>query len=95
MKIFDVVVNSSLSKCEQLYNVLLMIDCQQLTKGVSYLRQAVKKRESRFIRYAYRICKDDNGMWFYHSFRNIDEVGNEISLTDFINIIKPERTVTL
>lgn len=92
---YDVIVNKNLDKCEQLYNVLLMIDCQQLTRGVSYLREAVKKRESRFIRYAYRICKDDNGMWFYHSYRDADEVSNTISLTDFIKMVQPERTVTL
>lgn len=92
---YDVVVNNSLNKCEQLYEVLLMIDCQQLTRGISYLREAVKQREPRFIRYAYRICKDDYGMWFYHSYRDADEVSNTISLTDFIQMVKPERTVTL
>ena len=40
---YDVVVNSDLNKCEQLYNVLLMIDCQQMTHGVCYLRDAVEK----------------------------------------------------
>lgn len=92
---YDVVVNNSLNKCEQLYEVLLMIDCQQLTRGISYLREAVKKRESRFIRYAYRISKNDCGIWFYHSYRDADEVSNIISLTDFIKMVKPERTVTL
>ena len=92
---YDVVVNSNLNKCKQMYEVLLMIDCQQLTKGACYLRQAVEKRESRYIRYAYRVCKDVNGIWFYHSYRNTDEVSNAISLTDFINMFKPVRTVTL
>lgn len=92
---YDVVVNNDLNKCEQLYNFLLTINCQQLTKGVSYLRHAVEKRESGYIRYAYRVCKDNYGMWFYHSYRDADEVSNTISLTDFINILQSERTVTL
>ena len=94
MKIYDVVVNSNLDKCEQLYNALMMVDCKGLTKSASYLYRAVKKRVPEYIRYAYRIYVEDDGI-YYHSFRNIDEVRNEISLTDFINIIKPERTVTL
>lgn len=92
---YDVVVNSDLSKCEQLYRFLLVINCQQLTHGVVYLRQAVLERERRCIKYAYRVCREDTGTWFYHSYKNREEVRNEISLTDFIRMVKPERTVTL
>ena len=92
---YDVVVNNDLNKCEQLYNVLLAANCQQLTKGVCYLRDAVEKREQRYIRYAYRICKEYNGVLFYYSYKDREEVNYEISLTDFIKIIQPERTVTL
>ena len=95
MKIYDVVVNNDLTKCEQLYNVLLAANCQQLTNGVVYLRDAVEKREPRFIKYAYRISIEDNGVLFYYSYKDREEVNYGISLTNFIKTIKPERTVTL
>ena len=92
---YDVVVNNNLNKCEQLYNALLMVDCKLMTNGVVYLREAVKKREPKYIRYAYRIFME-NGVWFYYGYKNREKVGNNaISLTDFIQMIRPERTVTL
>lgn len=92
---YDVIVYSDINKCEQLYKVLSMVDCKGLFNNPCYLKQAVERRDPYCIRHAYRICKDDDGVYRYHSYRDVGEVSKGVSLTDFIKMVKPERTVTL
>lgn len=94
-KYYDVIVNNRLDECKQLYRILMMIGCQNLTRDSNYLKQAVIHKDLYCVCYAYRIYIDANGIYHYHSYRNSDEVYNGISLTDFIKMVKPERTVTL
>lgn len=98
MKVYDVIVDSKLNKCKQLYKALLMVDCQRMDSSYTcYLRNAVKKGQPHYVRYAYRICVHDSGIISYNSYRDSNEVSPEymISLTNFINVIKPERTVKI
>lgn len=94
-KYYDVIVNNRLDECEQLYRTLIMIGCQNLTRDSNFLKQAVIYKNPYCVCYAYRIYIDDDGIYRYLSYRDVDEVYDGISLTGFIKKVKPERTVTL
>lgn len=96
MKVYDVIVEYDKNKCEQLYKALLKAGCKGLDHEVCFLRDAVFRDRPHYLRYAYRITLINDKI-HYNCFKNIDEVIADcsISVTDFINIIQPERTVTL
>lgn len=93
---YDVIVNRNYNKARALYDALVKVNCSSLLyPHVCYLRETVQKNPTHPCRYGYRIEKNDNGNYKYVCFLYQDESNNFISLDEFLNILQPERTVTL
>ena len=93
---YDVAVNRNYDKACELYNALDKINCSNLLYPfVCYLRETVNRNPAHPCKYGYRIEKKDNGVYEYVCFLDKDESENFISLDKFLNILQPERTVTL
>lgn len=96
MAIYDVAVDYNYDKARVLYEALVKVNCSRLLyPHVCYLRETVNKNLSHPCRYGYRIEKDNKGGYRYMCLLYKDESKNFISLDEFLNILQPERTVTL
>ena len=95
MKTYDVIVNHDYDKACVLFLALNKVKCSKLLPPhVCYLRETVMEN-SHPCKYGYRIEKDVNDNYMYVCYLDIDESDNFISLDKFLNILQPERTVTL
>ena len=93
---YDVIVNNDYDKACELYQALVKVNCSNLLPPfVCYLRETVNRNPAHPCKYGYRIEKKDNGVYEYVCFLDKDESENFISLDKFLNILQPERTVTL
>lgn len=93
---YDIIVNHDYEKACELYSALVKVKCSKLLfPYVCYLRETVNKNPTHPCKYGYRIERNDNGSYRYMSYLLQDESKNFISLDKFLNIIQPERTVTL
>lgn len=93
---YDVAVNYNYDKACELYSALVKVNCSRLLYPcVCYLRETVNRNPTHHCRYGYRIEKYGNDSYRYVSYLYEDESKNFISLDKFLNILQPERTVTL
>lgn len=91
---YDVVVNEDYNKACQLYSALVKVNCSKLLSPYcSYLREAVISQRTKYLKYGYRIFKDNNNMYQYVTFLEESESNNAIPLEKFLKML--ERTVTL
>lgn len=96
MTYYDVIINHDYDKACELFNALKRINCSKLLPPcICYLRETIMRNPTHPCKYGYRIEKCTNGEYQYVCFLYQDESRNFISLDKFLQIIQPERTVTL
>lgn len=86
---YDIVVDEDYDKACQLYLALVKVNCNKLLyPHPCFLRETVMNKGVFTLKYAYRIHKDNDGVYRYVTFLSRNESENFIPLRKFLNMLE-------